>query len=309
MHEADFAPVLVGGRLGYGCSSLMARTGRQESLRLLSAAFDAGITHFDVARSYGYGEAEGVLGEFISGRRDEVTVTTKLGIVPPRAGRALGTAKRVARGVAAVSPGIRKLLRRRAGAMVAHGRFGIDDARASFEQSLRELRTDHVDIVLLHEPQLDDLTDELLAFLNECVRTGRARAAGVAGGRSTTARLVAAAPGCLRVAQMPDNALEPEPPLALAGSAATIVTHSVLESALPALRNRTSEIPAERLPRLLLGSALRRNPDGLVLVSSRNPDHLRENAALIDDPPEPAEIEALEAIAARLRTAAARTAG
>jgi D-threo-aldose 1-dehydrogenase len=309
MHEADLAPVLVGGRLGYGCSSLMARTGRQESLRLLSAAFDAGITHFDVARSYGYGEAEGVLGEFISRRRDEVTVTTKLGIVPPRGGRALGTAKRVARAVAAVSPGIRQALRRRAGAMVAHGRFAVGDARASFERSLRELRTDHVDVVLLHEPQLDDLSDELLAFLEESVRSGRARAAGVAADRSATAQLVAAAPGTLAVAQMPDNALEPELPGALAGPAGTIVTHSVLESALPLLRDGTPGIPAERLPRLLLASALRRNPDGLVLVSSRNPGHLRDNATLIDAPPEPAEIEALEAIAARLRTAPARTAG
>src|SRR3954466_15030358 len=62
--------------LGYGCSQLMARLGRAESTRLLEAAFDAGISHFDTARSYGYGEAESALGDFIRGRREQVTVAT-----------------------------------------------------------------------------------------------------------------------------------------------------------------------------------------------------------------------------------------
>ena len=45
-------------RLGYGCSSIMGALGRRQSLRLLEAAYDAGIRHFDVAPMYGYGEAE-----------------------------------------------------------------------------------------------------------------------------------------------------------------------------------------------------------------------------------------------------------
>src|SRR5918997_1826870 len=48
---------------GYGCAALMARTSRAESVRLLEEAFDAGVTHFDVARSYGYGEAESQAGD------------------------------------------------------------------------------------------------------------------------------------------------------------------------------------------------------------------------------------------------------
>src|SRR3954447_9867374 len=55
---------------------------RSSSLRLLETAFDAGITHFDVARSYGYYEAEPVLGEMIIARRDQVTMS-KAGILPP----------------------------------------------------------------------------------------------------------------------------------------------------------------------------------------------------------------------------------
>ena len=47
--------------LGFGCSSLTG-TGRKNADRLLGTAFDAGVRHFDVARYYGYGEAEKILG-------------------------------------------------------------------------------------------------------------------------------------------------------------------------------------------------------------------------------------------------------
>ncbi len=66
-------------KLGFGCGSLMARIKQKESVELLETAFEAGITHFDVARSYGYGEAEKAVGAFIADKRDQVTVTTKLG--------------------------------------------------------------------------------------------------------------------------------------------------------------------------------------------------------------------------------------
>ena len=47
---------------------------------MLGAAYDAGIRHFDVARSYGYGDAEGVVGEFLRGCSEQVTVTSKFGL-------------------------------------------------------------------------------------------------------------------------------------------------------------------------------------------------------------------------------------
>src|SRR3954449_5791318 len=68
--------------LGFGCAGLTARNDRPDALRLLESAFDEGITHFDIARLYGLGHAEAILGEFIQNKRDRVTVTTKLGILP-----------------------------------------------------------------------------------------------------------------------------------------------------------------------------------------------------------------------------------
>src|SRR5438045_1975491 len=65
--------------LGFGCAKLTFNT-REEALRVLETAYEEGITHYDVARVYGLGWAEGILGEFLKNKRDHVTVTTKFGL-------------------------------------------------------------------------------------------------------------------------------------------------------------------------------------------------------------------------------------
>jgi aryl-alcohol dehydrogenase-like predicted oxidoreductase len=66
--------------LGFGCASAMSRYGTRATLRSMEAAFEAGINYFDAARSYGFGEAEHVLGCFAKGRRDRIVLATKFGI-------------------------------------------------------------------------------------------------------------------------------------------------------------------------------------------------------------------------------------
>ena len=69
--------------LGLGCAAMLGRTGRRDSLAVLGAAYDAGITFYDTARSYGYGACEGLLGEFFAGRkRESIILCTKFGILP-----------------------------------------------------------------------------------------------------------------------------------------------------------------------------------------------------------------------------------
>jgi D-threo-aldose 1-dehydrogenase len=258
----------------------MARMSRKESVRLLDVAFDAGITHFDVARLYGYGAAEIALGDFLERHCDEVTVTTKFGIDPPGS-RAFAMAHVVARRVAALAPPVRARLRRRAEARVAHGRFGAADARRSIEQSLAALRTDHVDVLMLHEPQPGDVGDELVALMDECRRRGLTRAVGLACDRAAAAALVRERPEVADAVQVPDSVLDGEAP---DYPGRLLVTHSAIAA------------PRERLgaePRLLLAAALARNPGGTVLVSSRTDAHIRANARLVDAPPAPEELEAL----------------
>jgi D-threo-aldose 1-dehydrogenase len=70
-------------RLGFGTSGIMgAALTTAGRLKLLDAAFDAGIRHFDTAPLYGFGEAESLLGRFLRGRRDAITITTKFGLLP-----------------------------------------------------------------------------------------------------------------------------------------------------------------------------------------------------------------------------------
>src|SRR6266849_9265306 len=95
--------------IGFGCSSL-ASVGRKNAIRLLESAFDVGIRHFDVARYYGYGETEGILGTFIKSRRAQVTITTKFGIEPPRRTNALRFAMQAGRRLVQYVPAARNFL-------------------------------------------------------------------------------------------------------------------------------------------------------------------------------------------------------
>src|SRR5256884_9003679 len=123
---------------------------------LVHAALDAGVTFFDTAPVYGDdGFGETILAEIL-GRRDDVTVTTKVGydIDAPR-----------------IAPG--------------HSERPQDwrpeSVRAQVEASLRRLGRDHIDLLQLHnvriEPVRDDaLWDELVRLQTE----GKVRELGVA---------------------------------------------------------------------------------------------------------------------------------
>ena len=274
----------------------MARTGKRESVELLEAAFDSGVTHFDVARSYGYGEAESALGEFAASRRDEVTIATKLGIAPPSRSRRLDLARAAARRAVAVAPPLRRLVRKQAERLVSQGDFGVDAARASLETSLRELRTDHVDLLLLHDCAPEDVTDELLEFLRERVAAGQVRAYGVATDRPAAGEILAARPDEGLVAQIPLDLLEPEPGTGELPLLAGCVAHSVLSSGLDRLHawlvspradleewsRRLDADLADRaeLGRLMLRAAIAAYPKAAFLFSSRDEGRLRENAEL-----------------------------
>jgi len=69
-------------RLGLGCGDLYAGEHEQASLRLLKTAFDSGVRYFDVARLYGDGQAEHVVGKAFRGVRDQLIIASKAGIVP-----------------------------------------------------------------------------------------------------------------------------------------------------------------------------------------------------------------------------------
>jgi D-threo-aldose 1-dehydrogenase len=271
-------------RLGFGCSLLMASLGRAESLRLLQAAFDCGIRHFDVARSYGYGEAESVLGEFARRRRGDISITSKLGIAPPPRYLSAAPVKRIARTLVRSIPALRPLLRRTAGSMTTASRFDVQSARQSLETSLRALGTDYLDVLLLHDCTVDEASNPALReFLDQCVQQGKVRQYGVATSRAVVVQTAAS----FTVSQFPDDLQQSDSLFDALPQATFPITHSVLARDLQRLKGdaQLTRSCSDRLgldlsdptqaALLILCASLRRNLRGCVLYSSRNETRLR----------------------------------
>ena len=192
--------------LGYGCTQLTALAERRDAVALLDHAFAEGITHFDVARAYGFGRAEGILGEFLRGRRDQVTVATKFGLQPPSglAGnrRVIDAAKRLLRPF----PWLLQRAKNQGSAMSKSGIFTPAAAVESLETSLRELGTDYVDIFFLHEATLSDAANEaLIETLQGQVTKGKIRLLGIASGFEKLKGDASLLPAQYQVVQFDDN--------------------------------------------------------------------------------------------------------
>ncbi|MCO5970344.1 aldo/keto reductase [Actinoallomurus soli] len=164
--------------VGLGCNNLGRAKTRTETLegtrKVIDAAFDAGVTLFDVADIYGAepGLSEDLLGQCLVGRRDDVVVATKFGMD-----------MRGANGPDFGARGSRRYIRR------------------AVEASLRRLRTDHIDLYQYHAPDGVTPIEETLAALDELVREGKVRYIGssnFAGWQVVEADYVARAAGGAR---------------------------------------------------------------------------------------------------------------
>ena len=286
-------------QLGYGCSSLMGAMGRAESLAILEAAFDAGIRHFDVAPMYGYGQAESVVGEFLARHRGEATVTTKYGIPPAKRQGLVSLARSVARPVIKAMPGLKRGLIKASVKATGSGpkaSFTAAEARESLDNSLRALRTDRIDIWLLHDATLADLHDEaLLRLMEESVAAGKIGTFGVGGDRAAIDEIAAAHPAYLPVAQFAWSVLDAP----VSAMESFRIHHQALTDSFRRLHRNLladkarctrwsglvgSDLADPRtLSALMLKAAILENSDGIVLFSSKRPEHIRDNVAVAED--------------------------
>ncbi len=113
---------------------------RKDSLALVHAALDAGINLFDTAPNYGGGESERLLGEALEGRRGDVVLVSKFG----------------------------------------HRADGPKDFSTSrfderLDSSLERLKTDHLDVLLLHNPpgEVFEGSDPIWGSLEKARKAGR----------------------------------------------------------------------------------------------------------------------------------------
>lgn len=206
---------LLSAPLGFGCSALLGRSGRSDSLRALAAAWDHGIRFFDTARSYGYGESEALLGNFLHGRREQAVIATKFGILPAPPSIWKNIAKAAARKVLAVAPSARALVRKGAASQFSGNQFTTAVLHQSLETSLRKLRTDYVDFLFLHAAPASVLEQEdLLEAMGRLVEAGKIRVAGLSADPDVILLASSRRVPPLRAMQFPCNVFD----LSLAGS-------------------------------------------------------------------------------------------
>ncbi len=192
--------------LGFGCSAVLGRVGRKESLAALGAAYDAGITFYDTARSYGYGESEALLGEFLRGRRDSVVVSTKFGILPAQTSFLKETVKPLVRRVLRMIPSARKAVQKQIGAQFSANQFSVAVLRESVETSLRKLGTEYIDLLFMHSAPVSVLQQEdLLAAMQQMVGEGKVRRVGISSEPEVIEAALKAEIAGLRSFQFPCN--------------------------------------------------------------------------------------------------------
>jgi len=142
----------------YGLGTLMYATSMGndpgDSTRIIHKAIDAGINVIDTADAYG--DSEEVVGKALEGRRDDVVLATKFSRPTGQDPNHQGASRRWI--VTAV------------------------------ENSLRRLRTDHIDLYQLHRPDPDTDIEETLAALTDLIHSGKVRAIGASQTPSASSR-------------------------------------------------------------------------------------------------------------------------
>lgn len=146
-----------------------------ESIDTLHAALDQGITLIDTAPVYGFGRSEEIVGKALEDRRERAIIATKVA------------------------------LEWRDGKVTRNST--PERLREELEDSLRRLRTDHIDLYQIHWPDPLVPIEETAAVMAEFFKAGKIRAIGVSNyDPEQMAAFVQAAP--LHTVQPPYNLFE-----------------------------------------------------------------------------------------------------
>ena len=142
--------------IGLGCMNIChaygAPVSEAQAERLLLAALDAGVTHFDTAALYGFGASETMVGKVLGAHRAKFTLASKCGMtgVPNEQGVKV---------------------------RVIDGRPGT--IKATCEAALQRLRTDVIDLYYLHRWDKAVPIEDSVGALADLVRAGKIRAIGL----------------------------------------------------------------------------------------------------------------------------------
>jgi diketogulonate reductase-like aldo/keto reductase len=249
--------------LGQGTWQLGDRPQRREDeLNSLRLGIDLGLTLIDTAEMYGDGASEELVAEAIAGRRDQVFLVTK--VLPSNANSR------------------KKII-------------------AACERSLKRLRTDRIDLYLLHWRSGEDLP-AVVATFGELVAAGKIRHWGVSNFDCDDLDELARLPGGDAVAsnQVLYNAsrrgIEFDLLPAARKRGLNVMAYTPIEPSR-LLRNATLlEIAARHAATpLQIALAWVIRADGVVAIPrTGSPGHVRENAAAVDIELSPRDLEEID---------------
>jgi aryl-alcohol dehydrogenase-like predicted oxidoreductase len=159
-------------RISFGTGSLHHLYWKNDRQNILHNAVNNGITHFDTAPYYGYGLAEKDLGLFFKKNRFKYTITTKIGLYPFLFQSSNSFNLRFRKLSGFVFPILSLPL----------VNTTLKKAKKSLFQSLKNLKTDYIDFLMLHEPNINLYnTDEFIKWLDDEITKGTIRTFGISG--------------------------------------------------------------------------------------------------------------------------------
>ncbi len=301
--------------IGLGCASFGSTCTYRQGQTILDAAYQAGVRYFDTARSYGYGRSEPIIGAWLSRVvRSDVIVASKVGkdslgthltgrFLRQRVGRFARRLTRVGRP---------REFSRRETTRQTTSCADVGCLRESVSRSLDALRTDYLDVLMLHSVGADTYDDNLTPALEELTRQGLVRRIGLATNRTDCEQLLARGVPAT-VVQFPDSAVWDQPIRWRPEQDVAVVTHSVLgrdglvrqmirdffDSASLSQRrwNRILGVEAASVSGVvecLLRCAMARNADGGVLCGVSRPQQVEVIRRIIDSPMDAALTDELQ---------------
>lgn len=134
---------LTSSAIGYGSMGISIAYGAADAeggTAAIQRAYDLGVTHFDTAELYGWGENEKIVGAAVKSFRDDVVIATKFGWT-----RDYGYDSRP------------------------------DNIREVTENSLRYLGTNHIDVLYQHRPDPNVPIEDVAGTVKELIDAGKVK--------------------------------------------------------------------------------------------------------------------------------------
>jgi aryl-alcohol dehydrogenase-like predicted oxidoreductase len=154
----DVSRIGLGAMTMAGVYTTGAGLDDDESIRTIHRAIELGVTHIDTAEIYGPFHSEALVGLAIKGRRDQVVVATKFGLVSHSGG----------------GPGVQD--------------SSPMNVRAAVEGSLMRLGTDYIDLYYQHRVDPNTPIEETVGALADLVAEGKVRYIGLSEASPATIR-------------------------------------------------------------------------------------------------------------------------